>query len=97
MVKSLYQVMIIPYTKVLLSIRHLETAYAMKFVIAVATSVNSPVIVLTRTLAMLGILTDPLTNVHSAVAVLEGTSTIELTIFPSAIKVIAIDVLVEHH
>ena len=90
--------MIIPYTKVLLSIRHLETAYAMKFVmIESASSVNSPVIVLTRTLAMHGIITDPFTNVRGAVAVLEGTSTVELTVPPSAVKVIAIDVLVEHH
>ena len=72
-------------------------ADAMKFVIAVATSVNSPIIELTRSLAMHGIITDPLTNVHSAVAVLEGTSAVELTIFPSAVKVITIDVLVEHH
>ena len=90
--------MIIPYTKVLLSIRHLETAYAMKFVMIESSSVNSPVIVLTRTLAMHGmIITDPLTNVRGAVAVLEGTSTVELTVPPSAVKVIAIDVLVEHH
>jgi hypothetical protein len=97
MVKPLYQVMIIPYTKVLLSIRHLETAYAMKFVMIESASVNSPVIVLTRTLAMHGILTDPFTNVRGAVAVLEGTSTVELTVPPSAVKVIAIDVLEEHH
>ena len=90
--------MIIPYTKVLLSIRHLETAYAMKFVmIESASSVNSPVIVLTRTLAMHGIITDPLTNVRGAIAVLEGTSTVELAVPPSAVKVIAIDVLVKHH
>ena len=90
--------MIIPYTKVLLSICHLEMAYAMKFVMIESSSVNSPVIVLTRTLAMHGmIITDPLTNVRGAVAVLEGTSAVELTVPPSAVKVIAIDVLVEHH
>ena len=46
---------------------------------------------------MHGIITDPFTNVRGAVAVLEGTSTVELTVPPSAVKVIAIDVLVEHH
>ena len=46
---------------------------------------------------MHGIITDPLTNVHSAVAVLEGTPAVELTVPPSAVKVIAFDVLVEHH
>ena len=46
---------------------------------------------------MHGIITDPFTNVRGAVAVLEGTSAVELTVPPSAVKVIAIDVLVEHH
>ena len=57
----------------------------MKFSIFPATSVNITVIVLTRSIAVHDMITNPFTNVLGAVAVLEGPSTIEFAVLPSAI------------